>query len=176
MLLLKNTPEVDSHVSEFYNFTPLTNQGDEFPFIQLLNKVVLIVNTASKCGFTKQYKTLEKLYEKYHDRGLVIVAFPCNQFLHQEPGTRDDIREFCSFAYGVTFPLMQKVNVNGDHCDPVYAWLKSQKKGLFGLKHVMWNFEKFLVNKKGEVVKRHCSFVDPAKLEDDIVRLLDEDV
>ncbi|SGZ56680.1 CIC11C00000001333 [Sungouiella intermedia] len=156
----------------FYELTPTDAKGKPFPFEQLEGKVVLIVNVASKCGFTPQYKELEELNKKYGDKGLQIIGFPCNQFGHQEPGSSEDIESFCSLNYGVTFPVLNKIEVNGKGADPVYKYLKDQKSGLLGLNRIKWNFEKFLINKKGEVVDRYSSFTKPQDLESTIEGLL----
>lgn len=156
----------------FYELTPTDAKGQPFPFAELKGKVVLIVNVASKCGFTPQYKELEELNKKYADKGLQIVGFPCNQFGHQEPGNSEEIASFCSLNYGVSFPVLKKVDVNGDNADPVYKFLKEQKSGLLGLTRIKWNFEKFLINKKGEVVERYSSLTKPQSLEAKIEELL----
>jgi glutathione peroxidase len=135
-------------------------------------KVLLIVNTASKCGFTPQYEGLEALYRKYHDRGFDVLAFPCNQFGAQEPGNAEEIKNFCSLNYDVSFPLMAKVDVNGAAADPLWIYLKSQQAGLMGSRGIKWNFTKFLVDRKGNVVARHGPQVKPSALERDIERLL----
>ncbi|ODV92299.1 hypothetical protein CANCADRAFT_30496 [Tortispora caseinolytica NRRL Y-17796] len=159
-------------MSSFYDLKPLDKTGQPYDFAQLKGKVVLIVNVASKCGFTPQYKGLEELYQKYRDRGLVIIGFPCNQFAKQEPGTDEEIASFCSLNYGVDFPIMKKIDVNGDNTDPVYKFLKSKKSGLLGFKGIKWNFEKFLVDKNGEVVGRFSSVKTPESLEPEIEKLL----
>jgi len=134
-------------------------------------KVLLIVNTASKCGFTPQYEGLEKLYQKYGDKGLEILAFPCNQFGNQEPGNLDEIRNFCSLNYDVSFPLMGKVEVNGADADPLWKYLKSEKSGLLGSR-IKWNFTKFLVDREGNVVGRFGPAVKPEQLKSEIEALL----
>lgn len=159
-------------MSKFYTFSPAANNGEPFPFKDLEGKVVLIVNTASKCGFTKQYDDLEALYKKYKDQDLVIIGFPCNQFASQEPGSSEEIAEFCRINHGVTFPLMKKIDVNGSNADPLYEWLKSEKRGLLGFKGIKWNFEKFLVDKKGKVVQRYSSVKNPSSIAGDIEKLL----
>jgi len=159
-------------MSSFYDLAPLDKKGQPFPFSQLKGKVVLIVNVASKCGFTPQYDGLEKLYKEYEDKGLVVLGFPCNQFMSQEPGTDEQIGEFCRLNYGVTFPVLKKVDVNGDKADPVYKYLKSQKSGFLGLTRVKWNFEKFLVNREGKVVQRFGSLTSPESLKGDVTKLL----
>ncbi len=135
-------------------------------------KVLLVVNTASKCGFTPQYEGLEALHRKYADQGFEVIAFPCNQFGSQEPGDEEEIKNFCSLTYDVTFPLMAKVDVNGDNTDPLWAYMKQQQAGLMGSRGIKWNFTKFLVNKKGEVVARHGPQVKPEALAKDIEGLL----
>lgn len=156
----------------FYELTPKDAKNEPFPFSELKGKVVLIVNVASKCGFTPQYKSLEELNKKYADKGLQIIGFPCNQFGHQEPGNADEISSFCLLNYGVTFPVLLKIDVNGDNTDPVYKFLKELKSGLLGLNRIKWNFEKFLVDKKGNVVERYSSFTKPQSLESKIEELL----
>jgi len=139
-------------------------------------KVLLVVNTASKCGFTPQYEGLEALYGKYKDQGLEILAFPCNQFGGQEPGDAEEIENFCTSTYDVSFPLMAKVDVNGDHADPLWDHLKSQQAGLLGSRAIKWNFTKFLVDRAGNVVGRHGPQVKPEALAKDIERLLAKSV
>jgi len=134
-------------------------------------KVLLVVNTASKCGFTPQYEGLEKLYQEYGDKGLEILAFPCNQFGNQEPGNADEIRNFCSLNYDVSFPLMGKVEVNGSDADPLWKYLKSEKSGLLGSR-IKWNFTKFLVDREGNVVGRFGPAVKPEQLRSEIEALL----
>ncbi len=134
--------------------------------------MLLIVNTASKCGFTPQYAGLEALHKKYHDRGLTILGFPCNQFGAQEPGDADEIANFCSLTYDVSFPMMAKIEVNGAGVHPLYAWLKKEKKGLLGSEAVKWNFTKFLIDRQGEVVARFAPTVEPKALEGAIEALL----
>ncbi|HEY4331969.1 MAG TPA: glutathione peroxidase [Ilumatobacteraceae bacterium] len=158
-------------MSTLYDFSAKAINGEEKPLSAYDGKVVLVVNTASKCGFTPQYKGLEALYEKYGDRGLVVLGFPCDQFAHQEPGTESEIEEFCSVNFGVTFPLFAKVDVNGDGAHPLYAWLRSVKHGLFG-NRVKWNFTKFLVDRHGNPVKRYGSVTKPEKIAADIEKAL----
>ena len=134
--------------------------------------MLLIVNTASKCGFTPQYKGLEALHQKYHARGLAVLGFPCNQFGAQEPGTEDEIASFCEVNFGVTFPLFAKVDVNGDAAAPLYRHLKSAKPGLLGSEAIKWNFTKFLVDRKGTVVERFAPNTEPDALAADIEKLL----
>ena len=131
-------------------------------------QVLLIVNTASKCGFTPQFDGLEKLYQKYKDQGFVVLGFPCNQFGSQDPGSNDDIQDFCRVNYGVTFAMHQKIDVNGAAAHPLYEHLKAEAPGVLGSKAIKWNFTKFLVDRQGNVVKRFASRVAPADLEDKI--------
>lgn len=160
-------------MSGFYKLAPKDRKGEPFPFSQLEGKVVLIVNVASKCGFTPQYQELEQLYKKYEDQGLVVIGFPCNQFGRQEPGSDEEIGQFCQLNYGVTFPVLKKIDVNGSDADPVYEYLKSQKAGLLGFRGIKWNFEKFLVDKKGEVHERYSSLTKPSSLDATIAELLE---
>ncbi|HEY2481434.1 MAG TPA: glutathione peroxidase, partial [Caulobacteraceae bacterium] len=135
-------------------------------------KVILIVNTASKCGFTPQYQGLEALNRRYAERGLVVLGFPCNQFAGQEPGSAAEIANFCSLTYDVTFPMMSKVDVNGGHTHPLYAWLKHEKKGVLGTESIKWNFTKFLIDRSGEVAARFPPSTEPQALEGAIEALL----
>ena len=154
-----------------FDFTAKLNTGDEKPLADYRGKVLLIVNTASRCGNTPQYEGLQKLYEQYRDQGLEILAFPCNQFGKQEPGTDEDIRGFCDRNYHVTFPLFAKIEVNGDAAHPLYKHLKSQAGGLI-TDAIKWNFTKFLVGRDGQVLDRVAPFVNPGEIEDDIVKAL----
>ncbi|VVT56385.1 uncharacterized protein SAPINGB_P005029 [Magnusiomyces paraingens] len=158
--------------SSFYDLKPADKTGAPYDFSQLKGKVVLIVNVASKCGFTPQYKELEEVYKKYSPEGLVILGFPCNQFGHQEPGTDEEITQFCQLNYGVTFPVLKKVDVNGSNADPVYEFLKSKKSGLLGFKGIKWNFEKFLIDKNGQVIERYSSITKPSSIASEIEKLL----
>lgn len=158
---------------DFYAFKTKDINGSEYDFNQLRGKVVLVVNTASKCGFTPQFEGLEKLYQTYKDQGLVVLGFPCNQFAGQDPAPDADIHSFCSRTYNVTFPMMAKIDVNGDKEAPVYNFLKSKKKG-FGLKRIKWNFTKFLVDRKGEVVERYAPLTKPQDIVSKIEALLKE--
>ena len=158
-------------MAKIYDFRAQSNKGVEVDFAQFEGKVLMIVNTASKCGFTPQYDGLEALYQKYKDQGLVIVGFPCDQFAHQEPGSDEQIAEFCRINHGVTFPLMKKIDVNGKDAHPVYKYLKSETKGLLG-SSIKWNFTKFLINRDGTVIKRYAPTVTPAKMENDIKAML----
>lgn len=149
-------------------------KGSEYPLSKLKGKVVLVVNTASKCGFTPQFAGLETLYKdlKASNPDFEILGFPCNQFNAQDPGSNDEIQSFCQVNYGVSFPVLGKVDVNGDEADPVYEWLKSEKPGMMGLKRVKWNFEKFLVGKDGKVKARWASTTKPEALKADIEKEL----
>jgi glutathione peroxidase len=154
------------------DYTVARPDGTALDLSEKAGKVLLIVNTASKCGFTPQYEGLEALWRKYRDRGFEILAFPCNQFGHQEPGTAEDIASFCDVNFGVSFHLLAKIEVNGAGADPLYRWLKSEAPGLLGSKAVKWNFTKFLVDREGRVVRRYAPTDKPASLEQDIEKLL----
>lgn len=153
------------------DFTATTLDGQERSLGDFAGKVVLVVNTASKCGFTPQYAGLEQLWQRYRDEGLVILGFPCDQFGGQEPGSAEEIGEFCQANYGVTFPMFDKVEVNGSNAHPVWAWLKESKGGVFG-SAIKWNFTKFLVGRDGQVVERYSPQTKPQAIEDDIARAL----
>ncbi|KEZ39906.1 Phospholipid-hydroperoxide glutathione peroxidase [Scedosporium apiospermum] len=161
----------------FYDFKPLDKRGQEVPLADYKGKVVLVVNTASKCGFTPQYAGLEKVWNEIKQKNpddFVILGFPCNQFGGQEPGTDDEIQSFCQVNYGVTFPIMKKIDVNGDHADPLYKWLTNEKPGLMGIKRVKWNFEKFLIGRDGTIKGRWASTTKPESLEQPILDALAE--
>jgi glutathione peroxidase len=159
-------------MDEIYAFTAETIDGAPAPLADYRGKVLLIVNTASKCGFTPQYAGLEDLHRKYRDRGLVVLGFPCNQFGAQEPGDAEEIKNFCSLTYDVSFPMMRKVDINGPAAHPLYAWLKGQKKGLLGTESVKWNFTKFLIDRDGRVVDRFAPNVAPKALQSAIEAVL----
>lgn len=146
--------------------------GTELPLSTLQGQVVLVVNVASRCGFTPQYTGLEALYRELGPHGLVILGFPCDQFGHQEPGDAEEIARFCSLDYPVSFPIMAKCEVNGEQAHPLYQWLKKEKPGLLGLENVKWNFTKFLINRDGKVVDRFAPTTKPESLRDDIQALL----
>ena len=149
-----------------------TIRGADTSLRDYAGKVLLIVNVASKCGFTPQYKGLETLWQDQRDRGLVVLGFPCDQFGHQEPGDEAEIKNFCSTTYDVTFPMFAKIAVNGEHADPLYQWLKSEGKGILGSESIKWNFTKFLVDAEGQVVKRYASTDTPEKIgKDTLARL-----
>ena len=154
------------------DFTVRTNRGEDLDLKDKLGKVLLVVNTASKCGFTPQYDGLEKLYDQYKDRGFEVLGFPCNQFGAQEPGNSDEIAEFCKLNFGVTFPLMEKVDVNGDQASPLFDWMKGEAPGLMGSKSIKWNFTKFLIDRQGNVVKRYAPQDKPERIAKDIEGLL----
>ena len=158
-----------------YDFTAQTLDGQPAPLVGHRGQVMLIVNTASKCGFTPQYTGLESLYRKYKDRGLVILGFPCNQFGAQEPGTEAEIAQFCESNYGVSFPIFAKIDVNGPNAHPLYKYLKNEQSGVFGvigLQAIKWNFTKFLVDRSGKVVDRYAPATPPAELAPSIEKLL----
>ena len=180
-------------MAKIYDFKALNNKGLDFDFAQFEGKVLMIVNTASKCGFTPQYDGLEALYQKYKDQGFVIVGFPCDQFAHQEPGSDEEIAEFCRINHGVTFQLMKKIDVNGPNADPIFEYLKSAapEEDYRGLKakathtllkgisksvekdsDILWNFTKFLINRDGTLVKRYAPVTTPEDIEKDIQGML----
>ena len=158
-------------MATIYDFKAVASNGKEIDFKEFEGKVLLIINTASKCGFTPQFDGLEKLNEKYRDRGLVCIGFPCNQFANQDPGTDSEIEGFCRMNYGVTFQIMKKVDVNGKEAHPIIKYLRSQTKGLLG-DRVKWNFTKFLVSRDGKIIKRFGPAIVPAKLESEIEKML----
>lgn len=155
-----------------YQFKVKTIDGEEISLKQYEGKVMLIVNTASKCGFTPQYKELQQIFEQYKDRGLVVLGFPCNQFMNQESGNENEIKSFCELNYGVTFPMFAKVDVNGVYAHPLFVYLRKRTPGILGLNTVKWNFTKFLVDAKGNVVKRYSPTTKPKDIVDDFVPLL----
>jgi glutathione peroxidase len=155
-----------------YDFESHTLDGKPVRLQQYSGKALLIVNTASKCGFTPQYSGLEALYQRYRDRGLVVLGFPCNQFGEQEPGTPSEIGAFCQQNYGVTFPVFEKIDVNGEAAHPLYEWLKQSAPGLLGSKRIKWNFTKFLVDRNGKVVERYAPKDEPESIAGDIEKLL----
>lgn len=158
--------------NSFFEFTTADSTQKNYDLSQHKGKVVLVVNVASKCGFTPQYKGLEELYQKFKNQGLVILGFPCNQFGFQEPGSDSDIQQFCSMTYNVTFPVLGKVDVNGASASPIYQFLKEQAPGLLGIELIKWNFTKFLVGKNGEVIKRYAPNTEPADIATDIEKAL----
>lgn len=155
-----------------YDFEARRIDGSQSSLREYSGRVLLIVNTASKCGFTPQYRELEELQRKYHGRGFDVLGFPCNQFREQEPGSADEIAQFCELNYGVTFPLFDKIDVNGEHAHPLFRWLKNETPGLFGSEAIKWNFTKFLVDRRGTPYRRFAPLTKPKELEPHIERLL----
>ncbi len=158
---------------DIYDLKVKDGQGNLVSMSDYKEKVLLIVNTATECGFTPQYNALQKMYERLKDKGLEILDFPCNQFGNQAKGTQDEIHEFCTLRYKITFPQFAKIDVNGAHADSLFTYLKSQKKGLLS-SNIKWNFTKFLVDRDGNVVKRYSSTDKPKDFEKDVVALLDK--
>ncbi|MBR0498213.1 MAG: glutathione peroxidase [Paludibacteraceae bacterium] len=154
-----------------YDFTVLNTKKEPVSMAEYKGKVLLVVNTATGCGFTPQYEGLESLYKKYKDQGFVVLDFPCNQFANQAPGTEDEIVSFCQMKYNVSFPQFAKIKVNGDEANALYKWLKEQKGGFFS-KAIKWNFTKFLVDREGKVIERYAPTTKPEKIEKDILKLL----
>lgn len=161
-------------MNTLYDINVTTLNGKATTLNDYAGQVILIVNTASQCGFTSQYQGLEKLYKQYREQGLVVLGFPCNQFGGQEPGNEQQIGAFCEQHYGVTFPLFSKIDVNGKDAHPLYIYLKKQVFGLFGSRAIKWNFTKFLINKEGRVVKRYAPITKPEKIDKAIQKLLAE--
>jgi glutathione peroxidase len=155
-----------------YDFAAKTIDGAERSLADYRGKPLLVVNVASKCGFTPQYAGLETLYRNFHPQGLEVLGFPCDQFGHQEPGDENEIKTFCSTQYDVTFPMFAKIEVNGTNAHPLYQWLKSEKAGILGTEAIKWNFTKFLVDRSGRVVRRYAPTDTPAKIENDIAAVL----
>lgn len=158
-------------MATIYDFKAVTSKGAELDFAQFRGKVLLIVNTASKCGFTPQFQGLEELNQRYKERGLVVIGFPCNQFAHQDPGTDSEIEGFCQLNYGVTFQIMKKIDVNGDDAHPIFKYLKNEAKGILG-NAIKWNFTEFLISRDGATIKRYAPTTAPEKLTADIEALL----
>ena len=154
--------------TSIYDFEAQQINGQNVPLSQYQGKVLLIVNTASACGFTPQFGGLEELHRQYADKGLVVLGFPCNQFGSQDPGSNDEIASFCQLNYGVSFPMMAKIDVNGADASPLYKWLTAEAPGLLGSKAIKWNFTKFLVGKNGQVIRRYAPQDAPKKLAADI--------
>lgn len=167
------TAQQSKSTMNFYQFKAESLQGKEISMKDYKGKVVMIVNTASKCGFTPQYEGLEKLYKEYKDKGLVILGFPCNQFANQEPGSAEEISKFCTLNYGVNFPMFSKIDVNGEKADPLYKYLKEELPGTLG-NEIKWNFTKFLIDREGKPIKRYGSIVKPEEITKDIEKLLAE--
>jgi glutathione peroxidase len=158
---------------EVYDFTIKDIKGDETTLADYKDKVILIVNVASKCGFTNQYTGLQKLQDELKDKGFSVLGFPCNQFGGQEPGTEEEIKSFCETSFSVNFPLYSKIDVNGSDASPLYEYLKSEAPGLMGSKAVKWNFTKFLIDKQGDVIKRFAPTDKPEDIKESIITLLD---
>ncbi|MDQ0195523.1 glutathione peroxidase [Paenibacillus wynnii] len=156
-----------------YEFEAITLRGQEESLSKYKDKVLLVVNTASKCGFTPQYKGLQEVYEKFKDRGFEVLGFPSNQFAGQEPGEGEDIAEFCEINYGVTFPMYEKIDVKGDEAHPLFKYLSKEAPGILGSKSIKWNFTKFLVDREGRVIKRYSPQTTPDQIEADIAKLLE---
>ena len=173
LLLYTFTAQAGDKMGTFYSYKATDIKGVEHTMSEYKGKVVLVVNVASKCGFTTQYEGLQKLYEKYEKEGLVILGFPSNQFKEQEPGTHEEIQNFCKVNYGVTFPLYEKIDVNGDNTYPLYKFLKKEATGFLGSEGIKWNFTKFLLDTKGNVLKRYGSSTKPESIDEDIKLLLD---
>lgn len=163
-------------MSTIYDFSAKDIQGNEQSLEAYRGRVLLVVNVASKCGFTPQYAGLETLYQDWQSAGLTVLGFPCNQFGHQEPGDEAEIQQFCATNYGVTFPMFAKIEVNGDEAHPLYRWLKGEKPGVLGTEGIKWNFTKFLVGRDGQVIKRYAPTDKPTSLKDDILRACDAQV
>lgn len=159
-------------MTSIYDFSADTMTGEAKSLADYKGQVLLIVNTASKCGFTPQFKGLEALYEKYKERGLVVLGFPCNQFMQQDPGSNEEILQFCERNYGVSFPMFAKIEVNGEGAHPLYKYLAKEAPGLLGTKGIKWNFTKFLVNKEGRVVERYAPTDAPKDIAAAIEKLL----
>jgi glutathione peroxidase len=156
----------------FYQYSARLINGSDQPMSEYKGKVVLIVNTASKCMFTPQFEELQNLYTTYQDKGFEILGFPCDQFRHQDPGSNEQIADFCSIHYNVTFPMFGKIDVNGKDTHPLYTFLKSHSPGFLGTKNIKWNFTKFMVNRNGDVVTRYAPNVKPQKIEKDFINYL----
>lgn len=155
-----------------YDFSAINMQGQEISLSDFQGKVMLIVNTASKCGFTPQFEGLEELHQEFSEQGLVILGFPCNQFGGQDPGSDEKIQEFCQLNYGVSFPMFSKIDVNGGSAHPLFTFLKNEVTGTLGSKSIKWNFTKFLVNRQGEVVQRYGSVDKPEKIKKALTKLI----
>jgi glutathione peroxidase len=155
-----------------YDFVVKNNKGEDVSLSEYKDQVLVIVNTASKCGFTPQYKDLQNLYEQYKNNGFTILAFPCNQFMKQEPGSNEEILSFCELNFGVSFPVFSKIDVNGENADPLFKYLSEKAPGLMGLKAIKWNFTKFIIDKNGNVVERVAPQTNPMEMKDKIEELL----
>ena len=158
-------------MATIYDYKALTSAGKELDFAQFKGKVLLIVNTATKCGLSGQFNGLEELHQKYKEEGLVVIGFPCNQFANQEPGNDEQVASTCQLNFGVTFQIMKKIDVNGENAHEIFKYLKSETKGLLGSK-IKWNFTKFLISRDGKTIKRYAPTTVPAKVEKDIQQML----
>ena len=174
MFLMPLIAQSGDKMQTFYDFNATDIIGETKSMSEYKGKVVLVVNVASECGFTPQYKGFQKLYETYREQGLEILAFPCNQFKEQESGTHKEIQNFCNVNYGITFPLFEKIEVNGEKTHPLYVFLKEEATGFMWTKSIKWNFTKFLIDRDGNVISRYGSATKPESIEDDIIRLLKE--
>ena len=172
LLILPLSVHSEEKMTKIYEFKCKTLSGKEVSLEDYKGKVLLIVNTASKCGLTPQYKELEQLYKDKKDDGLIILGFPCNQFGGQEPGTEQEISEFCQLNYGVTFPMFEKIDVNGDKAHPLYKYLKAAAPGFLGSQSIKWNFTKFLIDRSGQKIIRYSPTTSPSKMTKDIDQLL----
>jgi len=159
-------------MQSIYEFNVKTIDGKETTLAPYRDKVMLIVNVASKCGYTPQYEGLEALYQKYKEKGFVVLGFPSNQFANQEPGTEEEIQQFCRINFGVTFPMFSKIEVNGENAHPLYVYLKSEQPGILGTEAIKWNFTKFLIDREGKVTARFGSSTKPNEIEEEIEKLL----
>ena len=172
IILITLTTQAGESMKHFYDFSAKAIDGSTISMSTYKNKVLLVVNVASKCGYTPQYEGLEKLYKKYRSQGFEILGFPCNQFRNQEPGTAKEIQNFCKVNYGVTFPLFSKIDVNGANTHPLYVHLKKEASGFLGTEGIKWNFTKFLIDKDGKVITRYGSSTKPVEIAKDIEKLL----
>lgn len=170
---IRKAQHLGETMSGLYSITVKTNALLNRELSEYKGKVLLIVNTASRCGFTPQYNALGELYKKHKSAGLEILAFPCNQFMKQEPGSNSEIQEFCTVNFNITFPIFDKIDVKGEYIHPLYEYLTTAKRGILWTKSIKWNFTKFLVDRQGNVVKRYAPFTKPEKIEKDIARLLE---
>ncbi|PGL69929.1 glutathione peroxidase [Bacillus sp. AFS055030] len=155
-----------------YDFKVKDSKGEDVSLSKYKDKVIIVVNTASACGYTPQYKDLQALYEEYKEDGLEILGFPCNQFMNQEPGSNEEIQSFCELNFGVTFPIFGKIDVNGEKADPLFKYLSSEAPGIMGLKSIKWNFTKFIIDKNGEVIERFAPQTNPQEMRATIEKLL----
>ena len=155
-----------------YDFQVKGSKGEEIPLSNFKDKVIVVVNTASACGYTPQYKDLQAIYEEFKEQGLVVLGFPCNQFMNQEPGSNEEIQSFCELNFGVTFPIFGKIDVNGENADPLFKYLREKAPGIMGLKSIKWNFTKFIIDKNGNVIERFAPQTNPQEMRSTIEKLL----